>query len=106
MVLAQEGVCGMTAHGSERYLQQATTYERLTRYGRLASATLLGLRETGKGHDGDPEVELELELTLDGDRRVLVHRQVVSRLAARELHLGVALPVRVDPDNPSVLVIA
>ena len=97
----------MTAHGSERYLQQAATYERLVAEGRPATATLRGLREIGeKSWDGDPEVELELELALDGGRRVLVHRQIVSRLAARELHLGLALPVRIDPANPSVLVIA
>ncbi|HVL94879.1 MAG TPA: hypothetical protein VM266_03380 [Solirubrobacteraceae bacterium] len=96
----------MTAHGSELYLAQVSTYQRLALGGRPASATLLGLRETGEARGCDPEVELELELTLDGIRRRLVHRQFVSRLAAGEFRLGAALPVRVDPDNPAVLVIA
>jgi hypothetical protein len=96
----------MTAHGSERCLEQGVTYQRLAATGRLVSATLRGLRDTGKGTHGDPEVELELELTLDGTRRLLIHRQVVSRLAAGELRLGAALPIRLDPDNPTILVIA
>jgi hypothetical protein len=96
----------MTAHGSERCLEQGSTYQRLSSTGRLVSATLRGLRDTGGGSGGDPEVELELELTLDGTRRRMIHRQVVSRLAAGELRLGAALPVRVDPDNHRVLVIA
>ena len=96
----------MTAHGSEAGLVQGATYQQLARHGQLTSATLRGLRDTGRGSGGDPEVELELEFTLDGTRRRLVHRQIVSRLAAGELRLGAALPVRVDPDNPTVLVIA
>jgi hypothetical protein len=95
----------MTLQGTERTLEQGSTYQRLSATGSLVSATLRGLRDTGRGTDGDPEVELELELTLDGTRRTLVHRQIVSRLAAGELRLGAALPVRVDPANPTVVVI-
>ena len=94
------------AGASERYLEQAATYERLAASGLAASATVLGVRQVGGGRFGDPELELELELHLDGAPRVLLHRQIVSRLAARELRLGSALPVRLDPNDPGVLVIA
>ena len=95
----------MTVH-AEQLIDQARRYQRLSVVGRLCSATLLGLRDTGRSPDGDPELEFELEVDLDGRRTVVRHRQVVSRLAARELHLGSSLPVRVDPSDPSDLVLA
>ena len=91
---------------AEQLIDQAARYQRLAETGRLCSASLLGLRDTGQASDGDPELELELAVDLDGRRVVVVHRQVVSRLAARELHLGSSLPVRVDPSDPSNLLLA
>jgi hypothetical protein len=95
----------MTIH-AEQLIDQAATYARLAATGRLCSATLLGLRDTGHSAEGDPELEFELSVDLDGTPRVVRHRQVVSRLAARELHLGTRLPVRVDPADPSILLFA
>jgi hypothetical protein len=95
----------MNAH-AERLIDQAATYARLSAAGRLCSATLLGLRDTGDGESGDPELEFELSVDLDGTSTRVRHRQVVSRLAARELHLGTRLAVRVDPADPSILVLA
>jgi hypothetical protein len=91
---------------AEQLIDQAARYQRLIATGRLRSAKLLGMRDTGHGSDGDPELELELSVDLEGTRRVVLHRQVVSRLAARELRLGASLPVRVDPVDPSILVLA
>jgi hypothetical protein len=96
---------GMTAH-AEQLIERAARYQRLSVIGRLYSASLLGLRDTGHDSDGDPELELELAVDLDGQRTVIRHRQVVSRLAARELHLGSSLTVRVDPSDPSILLLA
>jgi hypothetical protein len=98
-------VSGMTAQ-PEQLIDQAARYQRLMVVGRLCSATLLGMRDTGRAPEGDPELEFELSVDLDGQRRVLRHRQVVSRLAVRELHLGSSLPVRVDPSDPSILLLA
>ena len=98
-------VGGMNAQ-HEQLIDQAARYQRLMVAGRLCSATLLGMRDTGRATDGDPELEFELAVDLDGERRVLRHRQVVSRLAVRELHLGSRLSVRVDPSDPSILLLA
>ncbi len=102
----QEDHPGGMALQAERLLDQGKTYQRLAAQGRLISATLLGLRDTGGGLDGDPELELELAVVLDGTRKVVHHRQVVSRLAARELRLGSSLPVRVDPLDHSTMALA
>lgn len=95
----------MTVH-AEQLMDQAARYQRLALTGRLYSANLLGVRNTGQDSDGDPELELELAVDLDGRRTVVHHRQVVSRLAARELHLGSSIPVRMDPSDPSNLLLA
>jgi hypothetical protein len=87
-------------------VDQATTYQRLTASGRTASATVTGVRSTGAQVEGDPELELELEVDLDGVRRDLRCRQVFSRLAAREIGVGLILAVRFDPEDPSILAVA
>jgi hypothetical protein len=91
---------------AEQLVDQAARYQRLSVVGLLCSATLTGLRDTGVSPHGDPELELELSVDVAGRRQVVRHRQVVSRLAARELHLGSSLPVRVDPSDPSILLLA
>lgn len=96
----------MQAQQAERVVGQASTYQWLAAHGRLATASLIGLRDTGRSRDGDPELELELVVELDGERAVLFHRQVVSRLAARELRLGSSLAVRVDPSDLTTLLLA
>jgi len=90
----------------ERLIDEVATYQRLATDGRKVDATLLGLRGTGHELDGDPELELELSVDLDGTRKVVVHRQVVSRLAVPKLRLGGSLVVRVDPRDPSILLLA
>ena len=87
-------------------MDQAAAYQRLRATGRLCSATLVGLRDTGAAVGGDAELELELTVDVDGTSTRVAHRQVVSRLAAGDLRLGRHLLVRVDPADPSVLVLA
>jgi hypothetical protein len=96
----------MQAQQAARMVGQASTYQWLAVHGRWTTASLLGLRDTGRALDGDPELELELLVDLEGERAVLFHRQVVSRLAARELRLGSSLAVRVDPSDPTTLLLA
>jgi hypothetical protein len=90
----------------ERLMDQAAIYQRLAVDGRLVDATLIGLRGTGHALNDDPELEFEFAVESGGVRRVIVHRQVVSRLAARELRIGSSIVLRVDPRDPSILVLA
>lgn len=96
----------MQFEGAARLLDQAATYQRLADHGRAASATVMSVRRTGTQVDGDPELELGLSMALDGRLITRLHRQVVSRLAASELVVGAVLPVRVDPEDPTVLAVA
>jgi hypothetical protein len=96
----------MQIPGAAHLLDQAATYQRLAEHGRPASAIVMSVRRTGEQIGGDPELELGLSLALDGTQITRTHRQVVSRLAASELVVGAILPVRVDPNDPSVLTVA
>jgi hypothetical protein len=45
-------------------------------------------------------------MAFDGTLVTRLHRQVISRLAANELVVGAVLPVRFDPEDPTVLAVA
>ena len=68
-------------------------------------ATVRGLSETGGRPVGDREVELALDVRADGRSYSVRHRQMVSRIAADDLHLGSVLSVEIDPGDPQRLVI-
>ncbi|MEA2169506.1 MAG: hypothetical protein QOF76_2806 [Solirubrobacteraceae bacterium] len=96
----------MQFQGAARLLDQGATYQRLADHGRAASATIMSVRRTGAQIDGDPELELGLSMAFDGTLVTRLHRQVISRLAANELVVGAVLPVRFDPEDPTVLAVA
>lgn len=96
----------MSLDAVQRSQGQAAVYQRLQAVGRSGRATVTGLRQTGRGAGGDPEVQLELDVELDGSRYPVVLSQVLSRLAVSDLRLGGHLPVRIDPDDPTLLTIA
>jgi hypothetical protein len=81
-----------------QYLMQA---------GRVGTATVSGVRQTGTFVNNNPECELELDVTVDGGAPYRVtHRQVLSSVALPSFPPGASIPVRVDPEDPGSLVIA
>jgi hypothetical protein len=81
--------------------------QELLRSGRVGSATVAGVRQTGTFVNDNPECELELQVRVDGgDPYPVVHRQVLAMVALPGFQPGASVPVRVDPEDPLILVIA
>ena len=81
--------------------------QELLRCGRVGSATVTDVRQTGTFVNDNPECELELQVSVDGGLPYRVtHRQVLAMLALPGFQPGATVPVRVDPADPQVLVIA
>jgi len=75
--------------------------------GRVGTATVSGVRQTGTYVNNNPECELDLDVTVDGGAAYAVtHRQVLSSVALPGFQPGASIPVRVDPEDPYSLVIA
>jgi hypothetical protein len=74
--------------------------------GRVASATIAAVRDTGMTINDNPTVELDLNVSLDGGAPYLVtHRQTISRIAIPSFQPGATVPVRVDPADQTSLMI-
>ena len=74
--------------------------------GRVGSATITAIRDTGMTINDNPTVELDLSVTLDDAAPYAVtHRQTISRIAIPSFQPGTTVPVRVDPANHSSLLI-
>lgn len=81
-----------------QYLMQA---------GRVGSATVSAVRQTGTFVNNNPECELALQVVLDGGEPYgVTHRQVLAMVALPGFQPGASVPVRVDPNNPQSLIIA
>ena len=75
--------------------------------GRPGTATITALRQTGTFVNDNPEVEMDLQVTVDGMTPYsATHRQVVATVAAPRFHPGAIVPVKVDPDEPTSLIVA
>jgi hypothetical protein len=80
--------------------------QHLMANGRVASATITAVRDTGMTVNDNPTVELDLSVALDGDAPYAVtHRQTISRIAIPSFQPGATVPVRVDPADRSSLMI-
>jgi hypothetical protein len=81
-----------------QYLMQA---------GRVGTATVSAVRQTGTFVNNNPECELDLEVVVDGGTPYQVtHRQVLAIVALPSFQPGSSVPVRVDPDDSDSLIIA
>lgn len=81
-----------------QYLMQA---------GRVGTATVSGVRQTGTLVNNNPECELDLQVVVDGGAPYAVtHRQVLAIVALPGFQPGASVPVRVDPGDPQSLIIA
>jgi hypothetical protein len=74
--------------------------------GRVASATIVAVRDTGITINDNPTVEFELSVALDGaEPYAVTHRQTISRIAIPNFQPGATIPVRVDPADRQSLMI-
>src|SRR5688572_15195571 len=75
--------------------------------GREGTATITAVRRTGAYVDVDPEIEMDLRVTVDGmSPYTTTHRQVVSTAAGPQFQRGAIIPVKVDPADPTSLIVA
>lgn len=85
----------------------AAKAQRLNQVGRIGTATVTALRDTGVTINEDPEVELDLLVTLEGvEPYAVTHRQVIYRLAVAGFQPGATVPVKVDPQDLQSLIVA
>jgi Protein of unknown function (DUF3592) len=81
--------------------------QHLMQAGRVGTATVTAVRQTGTFVNNNPECELDLQVVVDGgDPYEVTHRQVLAMVALPGFQPGASVPVRVDPDDPSSLIIA
>jgi len=81
--------------------------QHLMQAGRIGTATVTGVRQTGTFVNNNPECELHLQVSVDGGAPYHVnHRQVLAMVALPGFQPGASVPVRVDPEDPASLIIA
>jgi hypothetical protein len=75
--------------------------------GRVGTAVITDVRQTGMFVNENPQVEMDLHVTVDGiPSYAATHRQVIAQIAIPQFQPGATVPVRVDPQSPSSLIIA
>jgi hypothetical protein len=95
---ANDMLAGMQAEGQKA--------QHLMANGRVASATITAVRDTGVTINDNPTVELDLSVAVDGSEPYAVtHRQTISRIAIPSFQPGATVPVRVDPADRTSLMI-
>jgi len=79
----------------------------LSANGRPGTATITAMRRTGTFVDENPEIEMDLQVTVDGMAPYpATHRQVIATIAAPQFQPGATVPVKVDPAEPTSLIVA
>lgn len=86
--------------------EDAQKAQYLMANGRVGSAVITDARQTGMFVNENPQVEMDLQVTVEGiPSYTATHRQVVAQIAIPQFQPGATVPVRVDPQNPSSLII-
>ena len=81
--------------------------QHLALNGLPGQATITSIRDTGTTINEHPLVELGLDVTLEGRPPYAVtHTQLINRLAVGGFTPGAIVPVRVDPVDPTSLLVA
>ncbi|MEX2195245.1 MAG: hypothetical protein WD844_08150 [Thermoleophilaceae bacterium] len=81
--------------------------ERLVAVGALGWARIDGVHDTGLTAGDDAALIFDLTVEVPGRERYrTAHTQVVSRDAAERLKQGARVPVRVDPEDPTELLLS
>jgi hypothetical protein len=79
--------------------------ERLLTDGIDGMATVVQMQATGRNVNMQPELQFELVLKVGDRQRTVNHIQVVSAALITQLRSGTQIPVKVDPDDHSQLLI-
>ena len=89
------------------FAKQAQEARRLLQVGRKGLATVVAVRDTGVMVDENPQAELDLQVAVAGlEPYDVTHRQVISRVAIGSFWPGAKVPIRVDPHDPSNVLVA
>lgn len=79
--------------------------ERLANDGVDGTATIVQMVATGKQVNMQPELQFQLNLNVNGSQSEVTHTQVVSPAIIGQLQPGAEVPVKVDPDDHSQLML-
>lgn len=79
--------------------------EKLANGGIDATATINQMQATGKTVNMQPELQFDLTVDIGGSQSQVTHVQVVSPAIIGQLQPGAQVPVKVDPDDHSQLMI-
>lgn len=89
------------------WAEQAEEARRLLQVGQRGLAMVVAVRPTGECVDDNPQAELELNVLLAGREQYrITHRQVISKAAFGGFLPGAKVPVRVDPRDPTKLLVS
>ena len=79
--------------------------ERLANEGVDGTATIVSMQATGANINMQPELQFQLNVDVNGSQSTVTHTQVVSPAVIGQLQPGAQIPVKVDPNDHSQLMI-
>ena len=79
--------------------------ERLANEGVDGTATIVSMQATGANINMQPELQFQLTVDVGGGQEQVTHTQVVSPAVIGQLQPGAQVPVKVDPNDHSQLMI-
>jgi hypothetical protein len=79
--------------------------EKLANEGVDGTATINGMQATGKTVNMQPELQFQMTVDVNGSQSDVTHVQVVSPAIIGQLQPGAQVPVKVDPNDHSQLMI-
>lgn len=79
--------------------------EKLANEGVDGTATIIQMVATGKTVNMQPELQFQMSVDVNGSVSTVTHTQVVSPAIIGQLQPGAQVPVKVDPNDHSQLMI-
>jgi VCBS repeat-containing protein len=79
--------------------------EKLANEGVDGTATIIQMQATGKNVNMQPELQFQMTVDVGGSQSTVTHTQVVSPALIGQLQPGAQIPVKVDPNDHSQLMI-
>ena len=79
--------------------------ERLANEGVDGTATIVSMQATGANINMQPELQFQLTVDVGGSQSTVTHTQVVSPAVIGQLQPGAQVPVKVDPNDHTQLMI-
>ena len=85
--------------------QDQALAEKLANEGVDGTATIIQMVATGKTVNMQPELQFQMTVDVGGSQSTVTHTQVVSPAVIGQLQPGAQVPVKVDPNDHSQLMI-